>query len=196
MTENKNKKHCFISILNRLFRDSCSMNGVLEFVDTADMNTMGTGEHYMATDVEWDTTGRYFVTSVSWWAHKVDNGYFVWSFQGKILQRHTLDQFCNFSWRPRPSTLLTKKDIDKIKKDLKKYQKQFEIKDRMSQSKASKELIDKRRTLYTEFEEFRSRHKATFEEYKSLRMELREGKCLRIFESVAVIMVLAIVHLL
>lgn len=25
----------------------------------------------MATDVEWDPTGRYVVTGVSWWAHKV-----------------------------------------------------------------------------------------------------------------------------
>jgi len=151
------------------------MNGVLEFVDTADMSTMNTGEHYMATDIEWDPTGRYFMTGVSWWAHKVDNGYFIWSFQGKVLQRHPLDQFCNFSWRPRPPTLLTTKDINRIKKDLKKYQKQFEQKDKMSQSKASKELIDKRRTAYNEFEAFRARHRATFEEYKNDRLNLREG---------------------
>lgn len=25
----------------------------------------------MASDVEWDPTGRYVVTSVSWWSHKV-----------------------------------------------------------------------------------------------------------------------------
>lgn len=152
-----------------------SMNGVLEFVDTADMTTMNTGEHYMATDVEWDPTGRYFMTGVSWWAHKVDNGYFVWSFQGKVMQRHPLDQFCHFLWRPRPPTLLKEKDIKKVKKDLKRYQKVFEIKDRMSQSKASKELIDKRRLLFTEFSEFRKKHHTTFEEYKEFRIELREG---------------------
>lgn len=152
-----------------------SMNGVFEFIDTSDMTTMNTGEHYMATDVEWDPTGRFFMTCVSWWAHKVDNGYYIWSFQGKALQRHQLDQFCNFSWRPRPPTLLTEKEISRIKKDLKKYQKRFEQKDRMSQSKASKELIDKRRTMFNEFEEFRARHRSTFEEYKSNRMALREG---------------------
>jgi len=152
-----------------------SMNGVFEFVDTADMTTMNMGEHYMATDVEWDPTGRYLMTGVSWWAHKVDNGYFIWSFQGKILQRHPLDQFCNFSWRPRPESLLSEKELSKIKKELKKYQKQFEQKDKLSQSKASKELIDKRRNLFNEFEEFRARHRATFEEYKSDRLALREG---------------------
>ena len=48
------------------------MNGVLEFYDTADVVCMNQAEHFMATDVEWDPTGRYVATSVSWWAHKVE----------------------------------------------------------------------------------------------------------------------------
>ena len=152
-----------------------SMNGVLEFVDTADMTTMNTGEHYMATDIEWDPTGRYVMTGVSWWAHKVDNGYFIWSFQGRILQRHPLDQFCHFVWRPRPKSLLTKEDIQRIKLNLKRYQKEFEIKDRMSQTKASKEMIEKRRSLFNEFSQFREKHHRVFHETKQQRLDLREG---------------------
>ena len=37
------------------------MNGVLEFVDTADFTSMGGGEHFMCTDVEWDPTGRFLL---------------------------------------------------------------------------------------------------------------------------------------
>ena len=37
------------------------MNGVLEFVDTADFTSMGGGEHFMCTDVEWDPTGLWTV---------------------------------------------------------------------------------------------------------------------------------------
>ena len=48
-----------------------SFNGILEFVDTADMTVMAQTEHFMATDVEWDPTGRYVMTGVSWWGHKV-----------------------------------------------------------------------------------------------------------------------------
>ena len=48
-----------------------SMNGVMEFVDTQDMTVMSQTEHFMATDVEWDPTGRYVVSAVSWWGHKV-----------------------------------------------------------------------------------------------------------------------------
>lgn len=152
-----------------------AMNGVFEFIDTSDMTTMANEEHYMATDVEWDPSGRYFMTAVSWWAHKVDNAYNIWSFQGRILQRHPLDQFCSFIWRPCPKSLLTKEDITNVKKDMKKYQKQFEIKDRMSQTKASKELIEKRRELYNSFSSIRNRHQATYQEYHKFRMQLRNG---------------------
>lgn len=54
-----------------LFLCVCSMNGALAFVDTSDCTMMNIAEHYMASDVEWDPTGRYVVTSVSWWSHKV-----------------------------------------------------------------------------------------------------------------------------
>ena len=48
------------------------MSGTLEFVDTQDFTIMNTGEHFMATNVEWDPTGRYVATAVSWWGHKVN----------------------------------------------------------------------------------------------------------------------------
>ena len=38
-------------------------------------------EHFMATDVEWDPSGRYVATGVSWWGHKVDNAFWIWNFQ-------------------------------------------------------------------------------------------------------------------
>lgn len=50
-----------------------SMNGVLEFVDTQDMTVMAQTEHFMATDVEWDPTGRFVTSAVSWWGHKVSS---------------------------------------------------------------------------------------------------------------------------
>ncbi len=49
----------------------CREVGALEFIDTTDFSTMASGEHYKATNVEWDPTGRYVVSSVSAWNHKV-----------------------------------------------------------------------------------------------------------------------------
>merc|ERR1712001_668387 len=146
------------------------MNGVLEFVDTADFTSMGGGEHFMCTDVEWDATGRYFMTGVSWWGHKVDNAYWLWSFQGKILKRFQLDRFCQLLWRPRPPTLLTQKDIKEIKKNLKKYSVEFDVVDREQGSKKSKELLTRRRNLYDEFMEYRKLKDEEFKEQKEQRI--------------------------
>lgn len=129
------------------------MNGALAFVDTSDCTMMNIAEHYMASDVEWDPTGRYVVTSVSWWSHKVmppsppvevgtstrtwftcqkftwssllhrrvlrpaqvDNAYWLWTFQGRLLQKNNKDRFCQLLWRPRPPSLLSADQI-KVKK--------------------------------------------------------------------------------
>ena len=56
------------------------MNGVLEFVDASDVTVMAQTEHFMATDVEWDPTGRNVISAVSWWGHKV--GHIVVSWWG------------------------------------------------------------------------------------------------------------------
>ncbi|XP_019493069.1 PREDICTED: eukaryotic translation initiation factor 3 subunit B-like [Hipposideros armiger] len=88
-----------------------SMNGALAFVDTSDCTVMNIAEHYMASDVEWDPTGRYVITSVSWWSHKVDNAYWLWTFQGRLLQKNNKDRFCQLLWRPRPPTLLSQDQI-------------------------------------------------------------------------------------
>uniref|UniRef100_A0A8C7MKJ4 Eukaryotic translation initiation factor 3 subunit B n=3 Tax=Salmoninae TaxID=504568 RepID=A0A8C7MKJ4_ONCKI len=152
-----------------------SMNGALAFVDTSDCTMMNMVEHYMASDVEWDPTGRYLVTSVSWWSHKVDNAYWLWTFQGRLLQKNNKDRFCQLLWRPRPATLLTQDSIKVIKKDLKKYSKIFEQKDRLSQSKASRELVDKRRSMMEDYRTYREAALQQHHEQKIARLQLRGG---------------------
>ena len=118
---------------------------------------------------------RYFTTAVSWWGHKVDNAYWLWSFQGKILKRYQLDRFCQLLWRPRPPTLLTQKDIKEIKKNLKKYSVEFDVVDREQGSKKSKELLTKRRNFYEEFMAYRKLKDQDFKEQKEQRIALRNG---------------------
>ncbi|KAL7638761.1 UNVERIFIED_CONTAM: hypothetical protein RMT77_010294 [Armadillidium vulgare] len=151
-----------------------NMSGVLDFIDTKDFQIMATTEHFMATDVEWDPTGRYVATSVSWWGHKVDNAYWLWSFQGKILSRHTIEKFCQLLWRPRPLSLVTNKD--EIKKAVKKYSSQFEIQDKMRLSKASREIIEKRQQQMSSFIEYRKRMTEKFNSEKSDRLRLRNSQ--------------------
>ena len=56
------------------------LNGQLEFFDADEGTTMGTAEHFMCTDVEWDPTGRYIATSVTS-VHQMENGFSVWDFK-------------------------------------------------------------------------------------------------------------------
>merc|ERR1712242_573635 len=153
-----------------------NMNGVLEFIDTADFTSMNSGEHFMATDIEWDPTGRYVMTGVSWWGHKVDNAYWLWNFQGKILKRSSVEKFCQLVWRPRPPTLLAKEQLKEIKKNLKKYSDQFNAKDKMRQSRASKELIAKRQALSDAFNNWRDQKIRQYDEMRDKRIELRGGR--------------------
>ena len=49
---------------------------------------------------------------------------------------------------------------------MKKYQAQFELKDRMSQSKASKEMVEKRRKMKADFDSWKATAKQEYEANK------------------------------
>ncbi len=103
----------------------------------------------------------------------MDNAYWLWSFQGRLIRKHTLDRFCQLLWRPRPTTLLSEEKIKEIRKSLKNYSSQFDIKDRMALSKVSKDLLEKRKTLINEFQTYRQRNEALYNKTKQKRIDLR-----------------------
>merc|ERR1739848_100802 len=98
--------------------------------------------------------------------HKVDNAYWMWNFQGKILKRSNVDRFCQLVWRPRPPSLLSKEQLKDVKKNLKKYSDQFNAKDKMRQSK---ELIAKRQTMMEEFNSLKEKKAREFQETRARR---------------------------
>ncbi|XKL67161.1 hypothetical protein PGB90_010581 [Kerria lacca] len=152
----------------------CREVGALEFIDTNDFSTMASGEHYKATNVEWDPTGRFVVSSVSAWNHKMDTGFWMWSFQGKVLKRNNSNTFCEFKWRPRPLTLLSESKLKDIKKSLKKkYTVQFEQKDRIRLTKASKDVVEKRQKQMKNFKEYRDKRIEDWKKQKQERLQLR-----------------------
>lgn len=134
-----------------------SMQGVFEFIDTETMEMMNTGEHFMASECLWDPTGRYIITVVSFLRHQTDTGYYVWSHQGKLLQKFVIPKFYSLAWRPQPPSLLTPKEVRACEKNYKQYQSEFEAQDKMSMSKASEEQKAKRRDLLDRWEDFQER---------------------------------------
>lgn len=93
------------------------------------------------------------------------------------MKRINLEKFAQLLWRPRPPTLLSPEKLKEIKKNLKSYYPQFESKDRMRQSKASKELIEKRAALMEKFNEYRNARIKEWNEQKQRRLALRNSGC-------------------
>ncbi|PIA45848.1 hypothetical protein AQUCO_01600232v1 [Aquilegia coerulea] len=150
-------------------------NGQLEFFNVDELETMHTGEHFMATDIEWDPTGRYVATSVTS-VHEMENGFHIWSFNGKLLYRVPRDHFYQFLWRPRPASLLTAEKEEEIAKNLKKYSKKYEAEDQDVSNLLSEQDREKRKKLQEEWEAWVKKWKLLHEEEKVARQNLRDGE--------------------
>ncbi|KAF5175883.1 Eukaryotic translation initiation factor 3 subunit b [Thalictrum thalictroides] len=150
-------------------------NGQLEFFNVDELETMQTGEHFMATDIEWDPTGRYVATSVTS-VHEMENGFHIWSFNGKLLYRIPRDRFYQFLWRPRPASFLTAEKEEEIAKNLKKYSKKYEAEDQDVSLLLSEQDREKRRKLQEEWEAWVKKWKQVHEEEKIARQNLRDGE--------------------
>lgn len=87
----------------------------------------------------------------------MENGYAIWDFRGQEIQKHILDRFKQFLWRPRPRTLLTKEQQRAIRKNLKEYSRQFDEEDAAEESNVSAELIAHRKRLVDEWNAWRAK---------------------------------------
>ena len=104
--KNKTANHLFWSPQGKtiVLAGLKTMNGQFEFFNVDEMETMASCEHFMATDVEWDPTGRYVTTAVTS-VHQMENGFHVWTFNGKLLYKHARERFTSFCGAPaRPAS--------------------------------------------------------------------------------------------
>ncbi|OZJ01882.1 hypothetical protein BZG36_05011 [Bifiguratus adelaidae] len=134
----------------------------------ASVQLVATQEHYGVTDVEWDPTGRYVITGASMWRPNAgDHGYCIWDFKGQLLYKQNVDKFKQLLWRPRPSTLLTKEQQKKIRKNLRDYSKTFEEEDLAATQSVSKEIMAHRKRLLDEWYNWRKRVEAELAEERA-----------------------------
>lgn len=101
--------------------------------------TIKVESHQFMTDLTWDATGRYVVTSSSMYTHKMENGIKMWNFQGKELYARKMDAFYDFKWRPRPKTVLSQEKIKEINASIKEYAKKFQESDALASIQVSAE---------------------------------------------------------
>jgi translation initiation factor 3 subunit B len=157
--------------------DSCS--GGLEFYDVTNKSLV-VKEHYRANQVLWDPSGRTVATVVSQpiggghFKFSMDNGYNLWSFQGKQLHQTSYETFYQFQWRPRKS-LLSKEEQAKVLKNLKKYEKEFAKADKELSRSRDLETIKFKRALRNEFRERLARLREIRSRQKETRVALNDG---------------------
>ncbi|RVD81063.1 uncharacterized protein DFL_008941 [Arthrobotrys flagrans] len=130
----------------------------------ANLQLIGTVEHYGVTDLEWDPSGRYVVSSSSMWKHTMENGYHMWDFKGNSLREDHIERFKQFAWRPRPPTMLSKEQQKQVRKNLREYSRQFDEDDLILESEASATIIEARRRLLEEWRAWRSKTERELEE--------------------------------
>jgi len=137
---------------------------------------LGSADHYGVTDVDWDPSGRYLATSASTWRHTLENGYSIWDFRGQEVEKHILDRFKQFLWRPRPRTLLNKEQQKAIRKNLREYSRVFDEEDAAEEGKVSAELVAQRKRLVDEWNAWRVRCKREISGHKVGKTGVEEAK--------------------
>lgn len=95
----------------------------------------------------------------------MDNGYILWTFQGRQLSQQSFEAFYQFQWRPREK-LLGKEEVGEISKNIKKYEKRFNAIDeekkkrqRLEETKGKRKSRAKFRATMTRLKEWRDRQK-------------------------------------
>ena len=81
----------------------------------------------------------------------MENGYHIYDFRGEPLREEPIEKFKQFSWRPRPPTLLSKEEQKQIRKNLREYSRVFEQEDAERISSADVAVVQARRELLLEW---------------------------------------------
>lgn len=154
-------------------------SGTLEFYDV-DSKTMVVKEHYRANQVLWDPAGRSVATIVSQpiegghFKFAMDNGYILWSFQGKQIYQESFETFYMFAWRPRPN-LLSGQEIKKVERNLKKYEEQFVNADRERLRRTRLEETRGKRLERSRVRDIINRNKAIAKRFRAQHIDLLDG---------------------
>ena len=86
---------------------------------------------------------------------QLENGYAIWDFRGQEIEKHILDRFKQFLWRPRPRTLLTNDKQRQIRRNLKEYSRTFDEEDSAAESFKTSERNAHRKRLVDEWNAWR-----------------------------------------
>jgi translation initiation factor 3 subunit B len=97
----------------------------------------------------------------------MENGFHIYDFKGEVLREAPIDKFKQFSWRPRPPTMLTKDEQKQIRKNLREYSRVFEQEDADRGASADLAVVEARRALLREWYAWREEVEAEVAEERA-----------------------------
>ena len=97
----------------------------------------------------------------------MENGYHIYDFRGEALREEPVEKFKQFSWRPRPPTLLTKEEQRQIRKNLREYSRVFEQEDADRGASADLAVVEARRQQLEEWHSWREQMEAEVAEERA-----------------------------
>lgn len=129
----------------------------------------------MLTDVHWDPSSRYLLTSVTQsmqpdagaYKYSQEAGYKIWTFQGRVLYQQQKEKLYQIVWRPHPPSLLTTARQAEIKKDIKQFTKKYDTIDEKAKEAARNAIRQEREGKINAFKLVLDR----VEEFKADRTE-------------------------
>jgi translation initiation factor 3 subunit B len=98
----------------------------------------------------------------------MENGYHLYDFRGELLREEPIEKFKQWSWRPRPPTLLTKEEQKQVRKNLREYSRIFEQEDAERGASADLAVVEARRRILEEWYERRADVDAIIGEEKDI----------------------------
>lgn len=141
----------------------------LEFWTASDLQCLGVKEHFMATDLEWDPSGRFVSSWVSYWRHQMENGFMLWDLKGDLVSKQNQPRFTAFAWRPRPRSLLSRPQIKEIKKNMKTLSLKYEAEDAQTMEQSTSNASESKKKLMEEWVLYRVKCQAALETKTKLR---------------------------
>lgn len=84
-----------------------------------------------------------------------------------MLREEHVDRFKQFSWRPRPPTMLSKDEQKQVRRNLREYSKIFDDQDQQRKTSANRALIDQRKRLLAEWYAFEREAREELQEQRA-----------------------------
>lgn len=155
-----------------LFVGTDSNTVAIEFFSLSEMSVIASREHFLATDIAWDPSGRFVASWVSAWKQSSDHGFVIWDVRGEQICRLNAARMSYFAWRPRPPTLLSREKMQEIGKNLKNYSSAFEEADLQELSRESSNTAEMKGRMMMVWNEWRRHCRREYETRNAARKAL------------------------